>query len=119
MDLILKLYRTLLQEFYDHLVLLVVPNGYIQRLSFNRLYIMDYWIRLDQHIIQFIQRVIVDANICPTEEHWFFCTQHSSSCSSSPTSPLESSIVIKHTPPTCIQDHQSGILYEYSRLYHH
>jgi len=75
---ILKFYRALLQEIYGHPVLVMIPTGYIQTLRFYVVFIIDYWQSLDQHIIQFIQRVIPDAHFCPANQHQFFYSKKSS-----------------------------------------
>ena len=61
---IVKAYRSLLQEFNQHPVLIVVPTGYVETLRFYRDYI-EYWKSFEPYIIQFIQMVIPDVHICP------------------------------------------------------
>lgn len=113
----LKFYQTLLQEFHGHPVLVVIPTGYIQTLRFPKYYLKtNYWIPLDDRILQFIHQVFPDAHICPADEYWFYSNQHPPS---SPTSPLDST-TLAYPPPfpaPCIQNHQCTVLQEYSNLY--
>lgn len=99
------------KKFYDHMVLVVVPTSYIQTIRFLKQFITNYCQFLEQYIIQFIQRVILDVRICLADEHQFDYFKKSP----------QFNFTEYHTqlPPTCIQDHQCRILQEYSRLYGH
>ena len=66
---ILNFHRSLIQKFYDHPILVVLPTYYIQTIHFLKQFITNYCQSLERYIIQFIHWVIPDAHICPADKH--------------------------------------------------
>ena len=65
---LIKVYRTLLQDINNHLILIIIPTGYIETVRYYNQY-FTYWTAFEPHIFQFVIKIIPDVHICPFEQH--------------------------------------------------
>jgi len=64
---LIKAYQTLVQDVNNHLVLIVMPTGYINYSKWLRKR-LEYWTAFEPHIFQFVSKMFPDVHICAVDQ---------------------------------------------------